>query len=61
VCLRIRLALIRLLFLSILAYASGWCLPLPAWGQSKPLAPAEAPKHMTLPEGFHATLHGSQA
>src|SRR5437868_3431803 len=35
-------------------------LALPVWGQSKPLSPAEAPKHMTLPEGFHVTLFAAE-
>src|SRR5262249_19240848 len=30
------------------------------WGQGKPLAPAEAPKHMTLPDGFQVTLFASE-
>src|SRR5947209_15432451 len=35
-------------------------LPLPALAQDKPLPPGEAPKHMTLPEGFRATLFAGE-
>ena len=33
-----------------------WGSALPARAQSKPLSPAEAPKHMTLPDGFQVSL-----
>src|ERR1700687_2668321 len=35
-------------------------LALSAWGQSKPLAPTEAPKRMTLPNGFYSTLFAGE-
>jgi putative membrane-bound dehydrogenase-like protein len=47
--------LVSLLLFGFLA-GTGSGLSHPALGQSKPLAPAEAPKHMTLPDGFHVSL-----
>jgi putative membrane-bound dehydrogenase-like protein len=34
--------------------------PSPALAQDKPLPPGEAPKHMTLPDGFRATLFAGE-
>src|SRR5207245_8534857 len=49
-----------LLFVLFLASASGLSWALPVWGQSKPLSLAEAPKHMTLPDGFQVTLFAGE-
>src|SRR6266446_1023581 len=40
--------------------ALGALLPALAAAQDKPLPPAEAPRHMTLPEGFRATLFAGE-
>src|SRR5215471_2826887 len=42
-------------YLLILAF-----LASPAPGQNKPFPPKEAPKHMTLPEGFHVSLFAGE-
>jgi putative membrane-bound dehydrogenase-like protein len=44
-----------LLSLAALAFAA-----LPAYAIDKPLPPHEAPRHMTLPPGFHATLFAGE-
>lgn len=36
------------------------CMASVGWAQDAPLAPADAPRHMTLPEGFQATLFAGE-
>jgi putative membrane-bound dehydrogenase-like protein len=49
----------RLVIIFLLAGACWYLIPL-ASGDSKPLSPAEAPKHMTMPDGFHVSLFAGE-
>jgi putative membrane-bound dehydrogenase-like protein len=51
---------LRLLVLVLLASAAGFQVIPGASGDSKPFTPAEAPKHMTLPDGFHVSLFAGE-
>jgi putative membrane-bound dehydrogenase-like protein len=50
----------RLTVLIFLTSAAGWWVIPSASGDSKPFSPAEAPKHMTLPDGFHVSLFAGE-
>jgi len=50
----------QLHILFILAFAWSWYLIPSTSGDSKPLSPAEAPKHMTMPDGFHVSLFAGE-
>jgi len=51
---------LRLLVLVLLAGAAGFHVIPGASGDSKPFTPVEAPKHMTLPDGFHVSLFAGE-
>jgi putative membrane-bound dehydrogenase-like protein len=51
---------LRLPVLILFAIAAGWWVIPSASGDSKPFSPAEAPKHMTLPDGFHVSLFAGE-
>jgi putative membrane-bound dehydrogenase-like protein len=50
----------RLFILFFLGFTWSWSSMPSAAGDSKPLSPAEAPKHMTMPDGFHVSLFAGE-